>query len=229
MREFMKYLFLSLLLSFSVTAYSQDNPARYIEVNGTHESILPADQISFSIQLKSIQETVEDAKNVNKQKLDNLLQQLTAIGISQTDINVSPITLGKNYIYVDRQRQQKGFYVQINLSVLLQDLNLYSELTDAFVLNSSIENIQSSYKISDYEHQHQLAYEKALESAKTKASYMAKVYEMSLGEVLEIEENSSWSSYSNPFNSVTTENSQEENDFGKVTIRRSVRVKFTLN
>ncbi len=222
----MKYLFLCFLLTFSVTTYSQ---VRYIEVNGTHESVLPADRVSFSIQLKTVQETVEEAKNVNTQKLDNLLKQLTDIGISQTDINVSPITLGKNYTYVNNQRQQEGFYVQVNLSVLLQDLNLYTELTDAFVLNNSIEKIQSNYKISDYEHQHQLAYEKALQLAKTKASYMAKVYEMSLGEVLEIEENSSWSSYSIPFNSVTTENSKEENDFGKVTIRRSVRVKFILN
>lgn len=222
----MKYLFLCFLLTFSVTTYSQ---VRYIEVNVTHESVLPADRVSFSIQLKTIQETVQEAKNVNTQKLDNLLKQLTDIGISQTDINVSPITLGKNYTYVNNQRQQEGFYVQVNLSVLLQDLNLYTELTDAFVLNNSIEKIQSSYKISDYEHQHQLAYEKALQLAKTKASYMAKVYEMSLGEVLEIEENSSWSSYSIPFNSVTIENSKEENDFGKVTIRRSVRVKFILN
>lgn len=226
MRELMKYLFLCFLLTFSVTTYSQ---VRYIEVNGTYESVLPADRVSFSIQLKTVQETVEEAKNVNTQKLDNLLKQLTDIGISQTDINVSPITLGKNYTYVNNQRQQEGFYVQVNLSVLLQDLNLYTELTDAFVLNNSIEKIQSSYKISDYEHQHQLAYEKALQLAKTKASYMAKVYEMSLGEVLEIEENSSWSSYSIPFNSVTIENSKEENDFGKVTIRRSVRVKFILN
>lgn len=226
MRELMKYLFLCFLLTFSVTTYSQ---VRYIEVNVTHESVLPADRVSFSIQLKTIQETVQEAKNVNTQKLDNLLKQLTDIGISQTDINVSPITLGKNYTYVNNQRQQEGFYVQVNLSVLLQDLNLYTELTDAFVLNNSIEKIQSSYKISDYEHQHQLAYEKALQLAKTKASYMAKVYEMSLGEVLEIEENSSWSSYSIPFNSVTIENSKEENDFGKVTIRRSVRVKFILN
>ncbi|OAN60705.1 hypothetical protein A8B79_09285 [Balneola sp. EhC07] len=222
----MKYLFLCFLLTFSVTTYSQ---VRYIEVNGTYESVLPADRVSFSIQLKTVLETVEEAKNVNTQKLDNLLKQLTDIGISQTDINVSPITIGKNYTYVNNQRQQEGFYVQVNLSVLLQDLNLYTELTDAFVLNNSIEKIQSSYKISDYEHQHQLAYEKALQLAKTKASYMAKVYEMSLGEVLEIEENSSWSSYSIPFNSVTTENSKEENDFGKVTIRRSVRVKFILN
>ncbi len=222
----MKYLFLCFLLSFSVTTYSQ---VRYIEVNGTHESVLPADQVSFSIKLKSVQETVEKAKNVTNQKLDILLQQLTAIGISQTDINVSPITLGKNYTYVNNQRQQEGFYVQVNLSVLLQDLNLYSELTDAFVLNSSIENIQSSYNISDYEYQHQLAYEKALESAKSKATYMAKVYEMSLGEVLEIEENPSWSTYSNPFNSVTRDRSREEDELGKVTIRRSVRVKFTLN
>lgn len=222
----MKYLFLCFLLSFSVNSYSQ---VRYIEVNGTHESVVQADQVSFSIQLKSVQETVEKAKNVNNRKLDTLLEQLTVIGISQTDINVSPITLGKNYTYVNNQRQQDGFYVQVNLLVLLQDLNVYSKLTDAFVLNNSIENIQSSYKISDYEQQHQIAYEQALKSAQNKASYMAKVYGKSLGEVLEIEESSSWSTYSNPFNSVTRDNSQEENDFGKVTIRRSVRVKFTLN
>ena len=48
-------------------------------------------------------------------------------------------------------------------------------------------------------------------------------------DVLEIDENTNWQSYSAPSNTITKEISTTGDISGKVTIRRSVRVKFAIN
>ena len=58
---------------------------------------------------------------------------------------------------------------------------------------------------------------------------MSKTLGVTLGEVLEIDENNLWQSYPNPTNTITMESSQDGNISGKVTLRRSIRVKFAIN
>ena len=94
--------------------------------------------------------------------------------------------------------------------------------------NNYFEITNSNYGISDYEAQHKLAYEKALKAAKEKAEYMTKALGIKLGKVLEIDENNYWQSYATPFNTVTKVNLRESDISGNVTIRRSVRVKFSI-
>lgn len=112
---------------------------------------------------------------------------------------------------------------------LFSPLTKYYELTNKLSSSSSFENVNSSYNISDYELQNKLAYQKALKTAKEKAEYMAATLGLKLGEVLEIDENEKGRNYPNPFNSVTIVTSPDNNISGKVTIKRSIRVKFALN
>jgi uncharacterized protein YggE len=58
---------------------------------------------------------------------------------------------------------------------------------------------------------------------------MASTLGLKLGEALEIDANNPEQYYPNPFNSVTVIDSPNGNVSGKVTIKRSVRVKFALN
>jgi len=223
----MKNFFLALFICFA-SANAQENQ-KYINVNGTSELILSADQITFSVQINIIDESIEESKKTNDKHLNELLTILKNIEINTNDIELSPITLGKNYEYIGREKKQKGFYTKVNVSFLLEDLSKYYELTNKLSSSNAFEIVNSSYSISDYELQHKLAYEKALIAAKEKAEYMAKTLGLKLRDVLEIEENNYWQSYPNPLNTVTIENSQSGNISGKVTIRRSVRVKFAIN
>ena len=115
----------------------------------------------------------------------------------------------------------------MTVSFLLKDLSRYYELTNKLATSNNFEIQRSDYSISDYEQKNKLAYEKALKAAIEKAEYMTKTLGVKLGEVLEIDENNRWQTYPNPTNSITTENTQR-GFAGKVTIRRSVRVKFAI-
>jgi uncharacterized protein len=225
----MKYFFLATFIFCCVSINAQENQ-KYININGTSELILPADQINFIVQIKIIDESIEESKKTNDKYLNELMLILKEIGINSNDIEVSPITLGKNYENdINRVSKQKGFFTEVKVSFLLKDLSKYFELTNKISSSNYFEIVNSSYNISDYEQQHKLAYEKALNAAKEKAEYMTKTLGVILGEVLEIDENNYWQSYANPFNTVTQVNSQVENISGNVTIRRSVRVKFAIN
>ncbi len=225
----MKYFFLASFILCFTSINAQEN-LKYININGTSEVILPADQINFTVQIKIIDESIEESKKTNDKYLDELLTTLKSIGINSNDIEVSPITLGKNYEHdINRERKQKGFFTEVKITFLLKDLSKYYDLTNNLSSSNYFEIVNSSYSISDYEQQHKSAYEKALNAAKEKAEYMTKTLGVKLGEVLEIDENNYWQSYANPFNTVTQVNSQEGSISGKVTIRRSVRVKFAIN
>ncbi|HSD63358.1 MAG TPA: SIMPL domain-containing protein [Ignavibacteriaceae bacterium] len=219
----MKSLFPILFIIFFTSSYSQE---KFINVNGTAELNLNADQIDFSVQIKVINESIEEAKKKNDLYVNQLLKILKDTGIGSNDIEVSPITLGKNYDYSERERVQKGFYAMVNVTFILKDLAKYYDLTDKLASNENFEVISSNYDISDYEVQNQKAYENALTAAKSKAQYMCNTLGLSLGDVLEIDETGNSQPYPIPFNTMSKETSQNENPFGKVTIKRTVRVKF---
>ena len=223
----MKYLFLILLIFCLISVNAQEN-IKYINVNGTSELILPADQINFTIQIKIVDESVEESKKTNDKYLNELLTLLKTSEINSKDIEILPISIGKNYELINRERKQKGFYTQVNVSFILKDLSKYYDLTNKLSKNNYFEIVNSNYGISDYEVQHKLAYEKALKAAKEKAEYMTKTLGVKLGNVLEIDENNYWQSYATPFNTVTKVNLRESDISGNVTIRRSVRVKFSI-
>lgn len=226
----MKNMILILFTICFISANAQEDQ-KYININGTSELIREADLIDFTIEIKTIDESVEASKNTNDKNLEELLTILKNFGINSEDVEVSPIKLGKNFEYNERQRQQiqKGFFVEVEVSFLLRDLNKYYELSNKLATSNEYAIIRSSYGISDYELQHKTAYVNALKAAKEKAEYMAKSLGLNLGEVLEIDENNLWESYPNLTNTVNIESPQVGNISGKVTLRRSVRVKFAIN
>lgn len=219
-------LFILVLSIVSLTA--QENE-RYINVNGTSELTLPADQINFNIRIVIVDESVEKSKETNDRYLNELLNILKNTGIHSDDISVSPLTLGKHYESKDREKIHKGFYTKVNVLFLLKDLSRYYELTNKLASSDYYEIVNANYNISDYEEQHKLAYKEALRAAKEKAEYMAETLGLEVNKVLEIEESGLIQTYPNPFNTAVRGESQGGDISGKVIIKRSVRVKFAIN
>ncbi len=221
-----KFIFVLIIIS-SAYLSAQVNQ-RFINVNGTSQLILNADQIDFKVQIKVIDNSSLESKELNDKYTNMLLAILKNYDVNPNDIETSPLTFGKNYEYKDREKVQKGFYTIVNVYFTLKNLSKYFDLTNKLASNNNFEIVSSNYNISDYEKQHRLAYENALTAAKEKAEYMCNTLGVKLGEVLEIEENNSNGFYPNPFNTITRSDTNNNNISGKVTISRSVRVKFSI-
>lgn len=222
----MKKLLVVFLL-FSFALLNAKGNQKYINVTGTSELTVPADQINITVQIKSIALSIEESKKNNDKSLTELLSTIRAAGIIADDIQISPISLGKNYEYKTGERVQNGYFTNVDVSILLKDLSKYYELTDKLSLSDNYEITSSGYAISNYEEQVKNVFEKALKAAKEKAEYMAKTMNIKLGDVLEIDENN-FGGGPVMLNSFAKEDFQQSGVTGKVTITRSVRVKFAI-
>lgn len=202
---------------------------RFINVMGTSELTVVADQINITVQIRTVDQSIEVSKKNNDKNLKELLSILNNLMISKDNMEMAPVLLGKNYEYTDRGRVQKGYFTESKVNFLLKDLSKYYEVINKLSGHNSFEIINSTYETSDYERQHQLAYEQALSAAKAKAEYMTKAMGLELHEVLEIEEINIGEIYPPVINSFSAKDSAEPDISGKITIKRSVRIKFSLN
>lgn len=222
----MKKLLVFILL-FSFAIINAKGNQKYINVTGTSELTVPADQINITVQIKSIALSIEESKKNNDKSLNELLAVIKSLNINSDDIQISPISLGKNYEYKTGERVQNGYFTNVDISILLKDLSKYYELTDKLSLSDNYEITSSGYTISNYEVQVKNVFEKALKAAKEKAEYMAKTMNVKLGYVLEIDENN-FGGGPVMLNTFAKEDFQQIGVAGKVTITRSVRVKFAI-
>ena len=222
----MKKLLLILFVVLAVSIHAKEKQ-KYINVNGSAEVEVIADQMNINVNIKTIKNSIEESKKTNDIAVDNLINILNDFGIEKQSVEISPVSLGKNYEYKQGERVQNGYFTNVSVSILLKDLSKYYELIDKVSLNDEFEITNSNYSVSEYETHVKNAYEKALTAAKEKAAFMAKTLGVDLGEVLEIDENNS---YGNPMplNAMAKEDYQAGDIAGKVTINRNVRVKFGI-
>ena len=224
----MKKIFILILLFSASFIYSQET--RYIEVTGKAEIKYPADQISWTIRISKVEDSLEKSSNEAKSALNDLLGVLEQTGIDKNDIQVSPIQQGRHYEndYDRKSRRFTGFYSNISVSFILKDISKYPQLVRRLSESDEFENINSSWDDSKYEEHHKSALIQASDNAKNKAMYLADNLGMQIGSVLEIEEGGTSTGYPNPFNTSTSLGYKTPIASGKVSYTRSVKIKFEL-
>ena len=227
----MKYVLTLLLVMCFATIHAQ-NAERFIDVNGASEIMVQADQIKFVVQIKTIGQTLAESKKLNDASLDKLLSILKNNGIAKDDMEVSPITFGKNIEYTNKGPVQKGFFTNEVVTFTLKDFSKYYTLSDELSKESALEITNSTYEVSTPNVYYKSAYEKALKAAKDKAEYMAAALGCKLGKVMEIDETSPvrpfYKSLNFAANTVSQEGGSGEDMSGKIELQKSVRVKFQL-
>jgi uncharacterized protein YggE len=224
----MKKIFILFLLFSGSLIYPQET--RFIEVTGKAEIEYPADQVSWSVRISKVEDSLEESSKEVNSAFTDLLAILEQTGIDKNDIQVSPIQQGRYYEneYDRKSKRFVGFYSNMNISFILKDMSKYSQLVKKLSESAEFENLQSSWDDSNYEEHHRSTLIQASDNAKNKADYLAENLGSQLGSVLEIREGSSSTNYPNPFNTSTSLDYNAPVVSGKVSYIRSVTVKFEL-
>jgi len=228
------YKYFIIVFTFIFSTYLQAQISdRYIEVVGTHELKIEADQIILILNVKTIDETLEESKVKNDQTVDELLIVLKEFDNTQDNTKLAPLSFGVNYKRDNRERVKDGYYTLQQITFKLCDINKYYKLTNKLIKINNLSINSSHYNNSRYEELNQKAYENAVSAANNKADYLTKKAKVKLGRVLEIfdDSNAKYSlrqSYPNPFNSSTSLTSSSTKMFGSLKIIRKVRIKYQI-
>jgi uncharacterized protein len=226
-----KNIIMVILFVYAINLYSQEIN-KVIDVTGTHELNIEADQIILTMRIKTIAETLSESKNSNDEIVTQLLNVLKTFSKEKNNIQISPLSFGINYKRIENEQVEDGYYTSEDITYKLNEIKKYYDLIDSIIGIENVSISKSYYNNSQYEEHNKLAYEHAVLSAKVKAEYLAKKAEVKLGDVIKIEDNSNQKyyirqSYPNPFNS-SSANTRANEVYGKIKISRSIRIVYQL-
>ena len=225
-----KIIFVLSLLMFVRISAQETN--RFIDVAGTAELNVKADQVEITIDIRTINETLSESKKSYEETLGAVLNVLDKFKSSRQDIEVSPLSFGINYKYEKNERKEDGYYTSGRVNFKLTKIDSYYNLTDQLTHISSISISRSVYNNSEYEKHNKTAYENAVKTAIQKAEYMTAAAGLKLGKVIEILDNPAsfglMQNSPNPFNTASNLNSVSDQVSGSIQIIRSVRLKCEL-
>ncbi|WP_417443719.1 SIMPL domain-containing protein [Joostella sp.] len=146
------------------------------------------DQVLIKVRVESEGVSAQAAKSDNDKAIDKVLKYTKSMGVKEGDVKTEYVNLNKNYDY---QTKEYKYVANQSISILLKDLNKYSEFTEG-LLNAGINRIDGvTFKSTEIDAYNSKARIAAVKDAKKKAEEYASVLGQSVGKALVISETGS--------------------------------------
>tara|TARA_R110000868_G_scaffold149511_8_gene371976 strand:- start:2419 stop:3108 length:690 start_codon:yes stop_codon:yes gene_type:complete len=187
-----KLVLLSLLLLSSCAPRSpiHHGETRQITVNGVGSAISVPDQFNFTVVIEERGPSASELNQLVSEKTNQVVNLLVDLKVDPKNIQSLQVQFNPWIEYNNQSQEQKGFILSRRIDISLDDLNLYDKAIDS-VLQLKINRIEGFSYADSQAHQHyQVAIEQALLDAKTRASHMAEVLQLTLGKAISITEQS---------------------------------------
>ena len=138
--------------------------------------------------------TSAEAKNIVDQRVNQVIQILEEVGLSEEDLTAGQISISPRYNYRNNRQEFIGYFANRAIQVEIDDLDLLNSFLDA-ALEQQIDGInQIEYRTSKEQEVKALAREMAIQDSKEKAEFLADAYGVDLGPVISISYQSSYAS-----------------------------------
>lgn len=159
--------------------------AQTVSVNATAEVQVPADKISFQINLNARGETPQKAFDLHKQREKVLVDLLKKYDIKEKDIHFEPISISR--IQNNEYSKMGKEFVQTSQSValMLTNFKTYEKIQIALIDND-FDNFSGQFMSSKQQQGEDAALKKALKIAHDKASIIAEQIGKKLGDVSQV-------------------------------------------
>lgn len=186
---------LSVLLSACASAgpASQVPQQEYVRVQGVASTALAPEILTADIVIErrgeSSAKLSENANRVAQQIIDFLLNK----GVEEKDIQSLQANLHPRYEYIEQRQVQRGYSFSRRISVKLRNLEQYPAILDGVITLGAtrLQNIQ--FSLAQPEDAYLSALDNALLDARKRAERIARTLKLTLGEVLSVDELSSYS------------------------------------
>lgn len=180
-------LLIILLLPMSLMA-RESHPTRQITVYGESFIQVEPDITIWSISVQNRGKDVSLVASLHSKQVSLTIDELLKAGVKQDWIQTSNMSFQENWVYTNNTRIKEGYIASTSITFKLNDLTTYLELwqTLANLSDVSINNV--GYQISEPVRHQEVAQVMALENAKTKAEQLTHAMQVSIGNILLIEE-----------------------------------------
>lgn len=168
------------LLLLSTPLFAQETPTLTISAEGSVE--LPADIIRFDINLNAEANSPQGAYDLHKEREDVLVRLLKRHDIPEEDIRFEPISISKVNSSPRYSENKTGYQTRHAVSLKLSDFDIYEDLQVALI-ETGFDSFSGSFTSTQLESGKDRALQKAIETAKEKASLIARESGVALGTI----------------------------------------------
>lgn len=161
-----------------------------IELSVSEQVDSAPDTATFGTGVETRAKTATEALRQNSIQARAVMDRLKSLGIAEKDIQTTGINLRADYDYDQESRQNRfvGYVVSNQVSATVNDISKLGEILDAIVSSGATNLNGPTFSISDDSKLKDLARERALANAKTRAMSYARAEGYSGVRVLSISE-----------------------------------------
>ncbi|MCV2885919.1 SIMPL domain-containing protein [Aestuariibacter sp. AA17] len=187
---FLCFLIGLLTASSGLQADTLDN--KYIRVSGAGSVASPPTGIQLTLGFEEKGNTAEKLYTQLGLAHNQVIDYLKDLGIEPNDMQSTQIQFRPVYRYENNRQVHEGFMVSQSLQITMQDLSEFPRVIDG-VIRRGVARIENfSYQNTHTERDYMRALALAVDNAKARATRLAKEANVTLGEVIRIEESSSY-------------------------------------
>lgn len=161
----MRILSIAFILVFLSTALQAQKST--LSINATAETEVPADRVSFNIQMNAEADTPQEAYTLHKEKEEVLVELLKKHEIPEKDIRFDPVSIQKRSLMDERERKTLVVTNQ-QVSLVLYDFGQYEEIQMTLIENNFNE-FNGQFLSSKIEEGENEALKRAIRTAREKA------------------------------------------------------------
>lgn len=166
----MRYLIILISFIFTTGTLQAQN---VISINASAEVLIPADKISFHINLNAESETPQKVYNLHKEREEVLVKLLEEYEIKEENINFEPISINKGYNNQHPRDQREVIQSRQKVVLTLDNFDIYEQIQIALISNG-FDEFSGNFMSSKSEKGKDKALTKALSVAQEKAKLIAK-------------------------------------------------------
>ena len=147
-----------------------------IELSVSEQVDSAPDTATFSTGVETKAKTASQALSENSAQARKVVERLKALGIAEKDIQTTGINLRADYDYDQESRENRfvGYVVSNQVSATLHDISKLGKILDAVVSSGATNLNGPSFSISDDSKLKDVARQRALASAKSRAMSYAR-------------------------------------------------------
>ncbi len=155
-------IFVLILLSTALQAQNST-----LSINASSETEVPADRISFHIQMNAEADSPQEAYELHKEKEEVLVELLKKHEVPEKDIRFDPVSIHKRSVMDERERKTVIATNQ-RVTLMLDDFSKYEEIQVTLIENNFNE-FSGQFLSSKIKEGEDEALKKAIRTARKKA------------------------------------------------------------